>query len=176
MNGRRMLALSATLLAAALLSSSAYAGNAAAPGAAAGGERTPAAALTIPSSAPNCSIKEPPQSAGAYATPGGFLLVHPRNAELRDDYTGCKSLWVVDAPDRFNRLMTLYFERGKLRVVVAYDGRGESDAPRATCTLPAGGPACEGVEGNELAALRLATWPRSCMSDPDAAVCAKDPD
>jgi hypothetical protein len=159
------------LLAVAWVSAVAHSGGAETPPAAAHTEKT-----SIPSTAPNCSIKEPPQSAGAYATPGGFLLVHPRNAELRDDYTGCKSLWVVDAPDRFNRLMTLYFEGGKLRVVVAYDGRGESDAPRATCTLPAGGPACEGVEGNELAALRLATWPRSCMSDPDAAVCAKDPD
>jgi hypothetical protein len=82
----------------------------------------PAALAQIPD-APNCAVEQPPPDAGAYATPGGFLLVHPRNAGLTDGYTGCKVLWVVDAPDRFHRLMVLYFERGKLRVAQGYDGR-----------------------------------------------------
>jgi len=125
--------------------------------------------------APNCATDRPPPDAGAFATPGGFLLVHPRNAQLSDSYTGCKVLWVADAPDRFHRLMILYFERGKLRIAQAYDGRG-ANQPRATCTLPGHAPECAGVESNPLAALRLPTWPRICMTRPDAAQCTKEPD
>ena len=57
----------------------------------------PAALAQIPD-APNCSVDQPPSDSGAFGTPGGFLLVYPRNAGLSDRYTGCKTLWVVDAP------------------------------------------------------------------------------
>ena len=125
--------------------------------------------------APNCAVDQPPSDAGAYATPGGFLLVHPRNARLSDGYTGCKGLWVVDAPDRFHRLMILYFERGKLRFAQVYDGRGGSQL-RATCSWPGAAPACDGAESNPLTALKLPTWPRDCMTRPEAPQCAKEPD
>lgn len=125
--------------------------------------------------APNCAVDEPPSDAGAFATPGGFLLVHPRNADLSDSYTGCKVVWVVAAPDRFHRLATLYFERGELRIAQAYDGRGGKQ-PRATCTLPGTAPGCGGLEGNPLAALKLPTWPRKCMAPTDAPECAKEPE
>jgi hypothetical protein len=134
-----------------------------------------AAALAQIPDAPNCKLDQPPPEAGAYATPGGFLLVHPRNVHLSDDYTGCKVIWVVDAPERFNRLMTLYFERGKLRAALGYDGRGANQL-RATCTLPDAKRECSGVESHPLSALKLATWPRSCMTRPDAPECKKPPD
>jgi hypothetical protein len=130
----------------------------------------------IPSGAANCSVEQPPKDAGAYVAPGGFLLVHPRNQALPDGYTGCKGLWVVDAPDRIHRLMTLYFEAGKLRVAVAYDGRGETKTPRAVCTLPGSSPGCEDIDSNPLAALRVPTYPRACMDDPDKPECAEDPE
>ena len=126
--------------------------------------------------APNCKVDQPPPDAGAYGTPGGFLLVHPRNAYLADDYTGCKVVWVMDAPDRFHRLMTLYFEGGKLRVALGYDGRGANEL-RATCILPgATQPGCGGVESHPLSALKLPTWPRSCTTRPDAPECKRKPD
>ena len=102
--------------------------------------------------APNCKIEQPPPDAGAYATPGGFLLVHPRNVHLTDDYTGCKVLWIVDAPDRFHRLMTLYFERGKLRIALGYDGRGANELRvkmvvlGVSCALNIGWPASVPLE------------------------------
>ena len=134
-----------------------------------------ATALAQIPDAPNCTVDQPPPDAGAYATPGGFLLVHPRNVFLSDDYTGCKVIWVVDAPDRFNRLMTLYFEAGNLRVALGYDGRGANEL-RATCKLPDAAPECRGVESHPLSALKLPTWPRSCMTRPDAPECKKKPD
>ena len=134
----------------------------------------PAALAQIPD-APNCAVDQPPPDAGAYVTPGGFLLVYPRNASLSDDYTGCKVAWVVDSPDRFHRLMILYFERGKLRVAQGYEGRGTNQL-RATCKLPDAAPECKGVESHPLSALKLPTLPRSCMTRPDAPQCRKEPD
>jgi len=122
---------------------------------------------------PNCTVDQPPPDAGAFGTPGGFLLVHPRNAGLSDRYTGCKTLWVVDAPDRYVRLVTLYFQEGRLRVAQSYNKDGSS---RGTCTLPGRSPACEDVESNPMAALRLATWPRVCITSTHAPQCTKDPD
>ena len=132
-----------------------------------------AAALAQIPPAPNCSVEQPPADAGAAAMPGGFLLVYPRNGGLSDGYTGCKVLWVVDTPDRFIRLMTLYFERGKLRIAQAYDRSGAS---RGTCTVPSQARECEGVESNPLAALKMPTWPRRCITQPDAPQCTKEPD
>ena len=132
----------------------------------------PVALAQIPA-APNCAVGQPPPDAGAFATPGGFLLVHPRNAQLSDSYTGCKVLWVVDAPDRFHLLMVLYFERGKLRGAQGYDGRGENKL-RATCTLPGTAPGCDGIESHPLSVLKLPTWPRPCMTHPDAPQCKKE--
>ena len=125
--------------------------------------------------APNCLVDQPPPDAGAFGTPGGFLLVYPRNAALSASYTGCKTLWVVNTPERIHRMITLYFERGKLRVARIYDGRGAQE-PRATCSWPGPAPGCDGVESNPLAALKLPTWPRICMTRPEAPPCAKEPD
>ena len=133
----------------------------------------PAALAQIPD-APNCAVNQPPPDAGAHAMPGGFLLVYPRNAALIDGYTGCKVLWVVDAPDRFHLLMVLYFERGKLRVAQGYDGRGANEL-RATCTVPGAAPGCDGVESHPLSALKLPTWPRICMTRSEAPECKKQP-
>jgi hypothetical protein len=132
----------------------------------------PAALAQIPA-APNCTVNQPPPDAGLYATPGGFLMVHPRNAGLSDGYTGCKTLWVVDTPDRFIRMVTLYFEQGRLRVAQSYNKDGSS---RGTCTLPGQSAGCEGVDSNPLTALRMPTWPRMCMDRPNDPQCAKEPD
>ena len=127
----------------------------------------------IPAAAPNCAVDQPPRDAGLYATPGGFLLVHPRNAALSDRYTGCKTLWVVDAPARFIRMATFYFEQGRLRIAHSYNKDGSS---RGTCTLPGQAQGCEEVESNPLTALRMPTWPRVCMYRPDDPQCTKEPD
>jgi hypothetical protein len=134
----------------------------------------PPALAQIPAG-PNCTIDQPPADAGAYVTPGGFLLVYPRNASLPDDYTGCKMAWVVDAPDRFHRLMILYFERGKLRVAQGYDGRSENQL-RATCKLPDAAPewrrrripSALGAQAADLAAeLHDAAGAPRCAKEPD---------
>ena len=122
---------------------------------------------------PNCAVDQPPPEAGLYPTPGGFLLVHPRNAALSDRYTGCKTLWVVDTRDRFIPMATLYFEQGRLRVAESYNKDGSI---RGTCTLPGQSPGCEEVESNPLTALRLPTLPRICMTSPNSPPCAKEPD
>lgn len=131
------------------------------------------AALAQIPAAQNCSMSQPPADSGAAAFPGGFLLVHPRNAALSDRYTGCKNIWVVDAPDRFIRIMTLYFENGRLRVAHSYNKDGSS---RGTCGLPGQSPGCEEVESNPLAALRMPTWPRICIAPTNDPRCARDPE
>jgi hypothetical protein len=131
--------------------------------------------IDIPRGSPNCALVEPPEAAGAYATPGGFLLVYPRNAQLPNDYTGCKSIWLVDTFERTPLLMTGYFEQGRLRIARVFEGRGESK-PRVTCVLSTGGETCKDVESNPLANLYLPTWPKACMTQPDLPVCIKEPD
>lgn len=140
----------------------------------------------LPAGAPNCRVVVPPDAAGIVVSPGGFILVHPRNDALGDGYTGCKVLWVVDV-DRTPRLATLYFERGTLRRAIAHDVRDPSGAPEGACAFPEGrsllpnsgrrlgDAACQGFTGESLYALRLPTWPRRCMATPEAAVCKADP-
>lgn len=140
----------------------------------------------VPSGAPNCRVTTPPAAAGIAGTPGGFVLVFPRNEAITDTYTGCKVLWIADT-DRTPRLATLYFERGQLARAVAHDVRDPSGAVEGACALPEGksllpnagrrygDAACRGFAGETLYALRLPTWPRSCMTKPDAPVCVADP-
>jgi hypothetical protein len=127
----------------------------------------------IPAQAPNCALAAPPESAGAYVTPGGFLLVHPRNKELAADYTGCKTLWVEQAEDHTPLLARLYFDHGTLRLGEFYDPDG---ALRTRCSVPDTAPECSDMAANPLAALHLPTWPRSCTRDADRPECAADPD
>ncbi len=46
----------------------------------------------IPASAANCAVESPPAAVGLVATPGGFVMVFPRNDALPKPYTGCKTL------------------------------------------------------------------------------------
>jgi hypothetical protein len=136
---------------------------------------------------PNCAVDVAPAAAGIAATPGGFVMVYPRNAALPADYTGCKLLWVVDG-DRMLRFATLYFKAGALRVAAAHDIRDRGARVDAACAFPEGKsllPAagrkltdagCAGFAGNEFQALHLPTWPRACLIAPDGAACRKDPD
>ncbi len=140
----------------------------------------------VPSEAPNCRLVRPPDAAGIVATPGGFVIVHPRNDALPERYTGCKVLWVADV-DRTPRLATLYFERGELRRAVAHDVRDPAGGVEGACAFPEersllpssgrrmGDSACRGFSGEALYALRVPTWPLQCMTTPDAAPCKGDP-
>lgn len=140
----------------------------------------------VPSGALNCRVARPPDAAGVVASPGGFLIVFPRNDALTDRYTGCKMIWIADV-ERTPRLATLYFERGQLARAIAYDVRDPSGAPEGACAFPEGrsllpnsgrrlgDAACRGFSGESMYALRLPTWPRSCMTAPDDAVCKADP-
>lgn len=141
----------------------------------------------VPMKAPNCAVTAPPSTAGVAVTPGGFVMVYPRNAALRKDYTGCKMLWVVDG-ERPLRLATLVFEAGALRKAVAHDVRSPSEAPDAACAFPDGksllpkagrrvsDAGCATFRKDEFYALHLPTWPRACMTSPDSAECQKEPD
>lgn len=145
-----------------------------------------AVADLVPAGATNCAVTAPPTTAGLFGTPGGFVMVFPRNDGLTDRYTGCKALWVVDV-DRMLRLATLYFENGTLARAIAHDVRDPKGGVEGACdiktgkTLLPGKPrsatdaACRGFEGEELYGLRVPTWPRRCLTEPDAAVCKQDP-
>jgi len=140
----------------------------------------------LPAQAANCRLTKPPDAAGIVGSPGGFIIVHPRNDAITDRYTGCKVLWIADVNDT-PRLATLYFEEGTLRRAVAHDIRDATGAPEGACAFPEGrsllpgsgrrlgDAACQGFAGESLYALRVPTWPRSCMTKPDAAVCRGEP-
>lgn len=120
-----------------------------------------------PAGGKHCQVERPPADAGALATPGGFLLVHPRNAGVTPDYTGCRTLWVMQAPDDTPLFLRVYFVQGKASRISVWDGRGGQQAEH--CTMPD----CKGIDDNELIALDLPTWPRSCAERPDPKLCRK---
>lgn len=150
----------------------------------------PASAQTlaevIPAKAAHCALTLPPPQAGLAATPGGFVMVFPRNDALTDGFTGCKLLWVVDG-EKTHRFATLYFKGGKLAVAVAHDVRDSAGTMAGACAFPErksllaqsgqrmGDAGCAGFTGDSLYALRLPTWPRSCLTAPQAAVCVAEP-
>jgi len=139
----------------------------------------------VPRDAAHCALAAPPADAGIAVTPGGFVIVHPRNAALGAKYTGCKTMWADANPGTWKRFATLYFEEGQLRRVVAQDPRDGSI--RGACGLPLGhslpphgasdveDTACEGVRDEPFYGLRLPTWPRACATQPDRPVCRADP-
>ncbi len=140
----------------------------------------------LPPTATNCATTAPPASAGIAGTPGGFLMVHPRNDAITDQYTGCKILWVVSS-DRMKRVATLYFDRGVLSHAIAHDVRDPKEGIEVVCDLTAGrsllpnagrradDAQCRTRPADELYGLRLATWPQLCLTKPDAAVCKREP-
>lgn len=130
---------------------------------------------TWPDDAPNCSVPTPPESAGAYVTPGGFLLVHPRNAQFGRAYTGCRTIWVVQDPQRTPLLMRQYFENGELRTVEAWNGRGGA-SPVARCAARDDEPRCAGLADNPLMSHDLPTWPRFCIEQAERPECSADPE
>ena len=143
-------------------------------------------ATVVPVSAPHCSLTAPPADAGIAATPGGFVMVFPRNAQLSDTFTGCKTLWIVDT-DEIRRFATLYFAGGKLKTAVAHNSRDPAAPLDGACAFPEGrsllptsgrqieDSACRGFIEDSFYGLRLATWPRRCLTDEKAAVCRQDP-
>ena len=151
---------------------------------------TTAAAQTVaklvPAGATHCALAAPPAQAGVAVTPGGFVMVFPRNDALSDNFTGCKLLWVVDS-DKRKRFATLYFTNGKLAIAIAHDVRdsvgsvvGACAFPGGTSLLPKGGQqvsdaGCRGFADDGFYALRLPTWPQSCLKETKAAVCLADP-
>ncbi len=123
----------------------------------------------------SCQLMDAPADAGAVATPGGFMLVHPRNDRIIDGYSGCKTLWIYDDPDVPRRWATLLFERGRLMRAIIWRRDAPDRADRVCDRSRPDFEPCSGVEGNELVALRLASWPRVCMSDPGRNECQGDP-
>ena len=150
----------------------------------------PASAQTLsdvlPAKAMHCALKDPPEQAGIAATPGGFVMVYPRNAALTDTFTGCKLMWIVDG-SKAPRYATLYFENGKLAIAAAHDTRGDPSKLRAACAFPEGKSllpksgqqtsdiGCAGLAEDSFYALRVPTWPRLCLTDSAAVVCQEDP-
>lgn len=140
----------------------------------------------IPAQGTHCTLAPPPAQAGIAVTPGGFVLVFPRNDAITDRYTGCKQMWVVDGTT-MRRFATLYFKNGTLAVAAAHDVRDSAGTMTAACAFPEGksllpskgqqasDAGCKGFSGDAFYALRLPTWPRSCMTDTRAAVCLADP-
>jgi len=122
----------------------------------------------------SCSLEQPPADAGAYVTPGGFLLIHPRNAALADDYSGCKQVWIMRSPGDTPLLMRLRFERGARVMTEVFDGRG-SMAPRGRCAVNDTQAACADLADNPLAQLHVPTWPRACAEDAGRPECAQAP-
>ena len=151
---------------------------------------TPAAAQVVadlvPAQSTHCALTSPPAQSGIAGTPGGFVMVFPRNDALKDNFTGCKLLWVVDV-DKMMRFATLYFKDGKLAVAIAHDVRDSKGAIAGACALPAGksllpnsgrkidDAGCKGFTEDSFYALRLPTWPRSCLTDTKAAACKAEP-
>ena len=140
----------------------------------------------IPAAEPNCAIERPPAAAGIAATPGGFVMVYPRNDALSKQYTGCKTMWLVDG-ERFPRMATLYFKGGGLMTAAAHNIRDASGKLDAACAFPEGksllpnvgrqikDAGCGGFSSEPFYRLHLPTWPRSCLADPKADVCQQDP-
>jgi hypothetical protein len=140
----------------------------------------------VPASAPHCAVATPPADAGIAGTPGGFVMVFPRNVALSDTFTGCKSLWVVDT-DQLRRFATLYFVEGKLRIAVAHEISDPAAGLSGACAFPEGksllptrgrqidDASCKGFVEDSFYGLRLATWPRTCLTSDKAAVCREDP-
>jgi hypothetical protein len=140
----------------------------------------------LPVKALHCALTAPPAGAGIAGTPGGFVMVFPRNAALSDRYTGCKLMWIVDGED-FRRFATLYFSEGRLAVAVAHASRDPAAPIDAACAFPEGrsllpragrqidDAGCKGFIEDPFYGLRLATWPRSCLTNTEAAVCKQDP-
>ena len=131
--------------------------------------------------AASCTHATAPDDAGLVATPGGFMLVHPRNAELPDDYTGCKTLWVMDVDPTPWRWARLWFRNGRLQRVVS--ATRDASAPRV-CDMPgaappvghAPAPACEGLDDHPWIALRLPSWPRACAAESPPVACEGAPE
>ena len=109
------------------------------------------------------------------------MLVHPRNADLPDDYTGCKTLWVMDLDPEPWHWATLWFRDGRLQRVVSTSR--DASAPHA-CDMPgmalpegiAPAPVCEGLDDHPWVGLRLPSWPRACAGDMPPAVCEGQPE
>jgi len=140
----------------------------------------------IPATEPNCAFENPPAAAGLAATPGGFVMVYPRNDALPPQYTGCKSMWIVNG-ERYSKMATLYFKEGTLVTAAAHNVRDASGKLDAACTFPDGksllpnagrqisDAGCKGFAGEPFYKLHLPTWPRICLTDPKAAICQQDP-
>jgi len=121
-----------------------------------------------------CTLAQPPADAGAYVTPGGFLLIHPRNGALAEDYSGCKQVWIMRAPGDTPLLMRLRFAHGLRVMAQVFDGRGGT-TPRASCAAADTSAACADLADNPLAQLRVPTWPRACAVDAEQPECSQAP-
>jgi hypothetical protein len=140
----------------------------------------------IPATAPNCAVDKPAAESGLAATPGGFVVVHPRNDALTKQYTGCKAMWVVTG-ERHQRIATLYFKDGVLAVAAAHNMRDASGRLDGACAYPEGksllpdagrqvkDSGCTSFAQDAFYGLYLPTWPMICLTDAKAAICQQEP-
>lgn len=141
----------------------------------------------IPANAKHCDLKQPPADAGLIPIGGGFLVVYPRNAQLRDDHTGCKLLWIAETGNRFLKIATLYYKEGKLTLAATHAFRDSSEKLDGLCSFPAGkslmpdkgrqikDAGCGGFSADAIYALRTPSYPRKCAEDTKAKECDADP-
>lgn len=141
----------------------------------------------MPRDAANCDIRLPPADAGLIASPGGFVVIYPRNAALTPGYTGCKRLWIAGPGERFSTFATLYFKGGQLAVAASHDFRNDPEKLEGVCALPAGksllpdsgrrytDKACAGIASEGLYSLMTPSWPRLCAKESTNKVCQEEP-
>lgn len=140
----------------------------------------------IPASALHCADDKPPAASGLAGTPGGFVIIHPRNDALTKQYTGCKMMWVVNG-ERHQKFATLYFKDGVLAVAAAHRVRDASGQLDGACAYPEGkslfpdagrrisDSGCVSLAKEAFYGLYLPTWPLTCLTDPKAVICQQEP-
>ncbi|MGH9818191.1 MAG: hypothetical protein ACRD6I_19170 [Candidatus Acidiferrales bacterium] len=83
-------------------------------------------ASDIPSSAPNCELKSPPELSGEdfHISPKKFF---PRAKYIPPHYTGCQKIWVVFQGE-WIPFSTRYFEHGEIKVFLGPLVKGQNQA------------------------------------------------
>ena len=65
----------------------------------------------------NCSLMNPPNSAGETQAHGVILYIYPRSHTIGKHYTGCQSQWFLD-DDHYRKLSVTHYKNG---ITTRYD-------------------------------------------------------
>ena len=91
---------------------------------------------TIPATAVNCNLREPPKLSGEVEfLHGSELRVYPRAKTITPRYTGCQLAWIKDAT-RWQRVITVYIVDGDIRRVEIINTEDRSQS--STCGFEKG--------------------------------------